>query len=60
MKSYTEKEALDEIFSLKHLSPLLRTNKTRYMRGTLSPKRIQEILKLHNFVVAQETLYKKG
>lgn len=59
MKVYSEKEALDEIFSSKHLSASLRTSKTRYIRGTLSTKRIQEILKIHNFVIQQETLYKK-
>lgn len=58
MKTFTEKEALEEIFNKKSLSSTMRSIKSRYKNGVLSNKTIAYILKEHKFAVTQPVLYK--
>ncbi len=58
MKTFTEKEALEEIFNEKRLSCTMRSMKFRYKNGTLSNRTIAYILKDHKFVIVQPVLYK--
>jgi hypothetical protein len=58
--SYTEQEALDEIFNSKSLSAHMRTLKVRFKKGTLTHETKQQILKNHNFIIDKETIYKKN
>ena len=58
MKTFTEKEALEEIFNKKNLSSTMRSIKRRYKNGTISSKTIAYTLKENKFTIAHPVLYK--
>jgi len=60
MERFTQEEALEEIFSKKKLTPNMTVSKHRYKKGELGQSAIDEILKRHNFIVIQRTLYVKA
>lgn len=59
MKTYTEDEALQEIFSQKgdQLTANMAVYKSRYRKGILSQRTIDKILIKYNFVIMQPTMY---
>jgi len=59
MKNFTEQEALDELFNSRKLTAIERTNKSRWLKGKLSQKVIEQILTANGFNCIQEKLYVK-
>lgn len=60
MERFTQEEALDEIFAAKNLTAKMNVYKHRYKNGKLAQGAIDEILRIHNFIVIQKTLYIKA
>jgi len=59
MTQFTEQEALDIIFNKKDLTAKDRVNKSRWLKGKLSQKVIEQILVRDGFNCIQEKLYVK-
>ena len=59
MIKLTEKDAMDQVFNSKTLTPSERVDKSRYTKGTLSQKAIDRILLDNGFRIIQEKLYTK-
>lgn len=59
VKKLSESEAMEEIFNSHILSASERTMKSRYNRGLLSKKAVDQILLDNGFEVVQEKLYSK-
>lgn len=58
---YTEREVIQKILfeNEKPLSAKLATYKSRYSKGKLKQKAINEIILSHGYKIAQEALYVK-
>ena len=59
MIKLTEKDAMDQVFNSKTLTPSERVDKSRYTKGSISQKDIARILLDNGFRIIQEKLYTK-